>query len=301
MNFILNDYSITTQFTSLEDFLKSLKQYTLPVLEIFRTNTHVLYKTSNIYSCQPCTNVTLAQLFNITTIPEITKIKSLLCQLLSDPYFDDDIHLNKDDIYHTHCIGDFTGENPNCFSIALEKQFVFFSFEHTSFKDFIILVSKNNAPPQELYNIFNEQNFYKSSFLLTNDIGFSEFLLSQVKNSTINIYFKKLSSGKYIADNTCHLNKTDILEIADDFCSLIDKLNMNDYSSRWTKPVSHENFKYYEFRSSLSDHREFRLYYIVESNSIIFLNSFLKKDQQIPRSIKDYSVSLIKKHNKHII
>ncbi len=146
MDLILNDYSISKQFSSLDNFLDSILEHTLPMLSLIYANDNNLYKTYDAYDLKFFDDITINKLIQnpmYNAYPEITSLKRMLCALIEEPFWEDNPLTDCEAEYECECVGKFPGIEPNCFSEAFERGAILFSFEHNDFKCFKIDVLKN--------------------------------------------------------------------------------------------------------------------------------------------------------------
>lgn len=297
MNIMFNDLSIDKQFDDADQFVDSLYYNTLPSMNIIpRNDVSLLIKSSNIYEKKIFNNTSLGEFISMGAFsyPELTMFKSNLIKLIDEPFWDEIPKSDKNAQYHTDFTDEFSGQEPNCFSEALERNYSILSLEHCAFKEYTINILKDGKN-YELANFFDKESICEILFH-KNKIGFSEYLLS--KRYPLDIEFLK-HNNKYYADSCLdngEITTQDVGYILKDFIKHIEYLK-NGTKSALSKSISHKNITYFEFRSKLSSSREFRLFYVRNQNKIIYLNSLLKKTQTTPSGVKDYSITLIKENN----
>lgn len=90
-----------------------------------------------------------------TILPEITKLKSQLNEILFDePYWEHDIKSNSGSIYEC----EFTDElEAYCLAEALERKFPVISFEHEKFKNDRISIKRDDVE-ENVLNIYDCKN-----------------------------------------------------------------------------------------------------------------------------------------------
>lgn len=301
MEVVLNDYAIDSQFPCVEDFVDSLVEYTFPALEFLRDKSSILLKSYETYSrkiTEEDTIYSFLQSQKFRGFSEAQKLRNLLGALSTEPYWEEDSKTEKDATYSCEYAGTFCGEEPNCFSEALERDGVMLSLEHLNFQRDTFGIAKNEKE-HILYNIYDRKSVGKNLFL--NDyIGFCELLLSGVNESKVCFW---ANNGAYYADEYFEngkISKNDALAIKEDFDRLIDGKENGSVLSRFTDSIVHKKMTYCEFRTTLSDKREFRIFYFVDGEKWVFLNSLMKTTQTTPEHIKDRTCILIRQYKSTI-
>jgi phage-related protein len=67
-------------------------------------------------------------------------------------------------------------------------------------------------------------------------------------------------------------------------------------TSRFSKSIAYKKKKYFEFRTTISDDREFRIFYIQGDEGVIFLYPLIKKTGKTPDSILEIIEDLAKRY-----
>ena len=297
MDVVLNDYAIDSQFSSIDNFVDSLAEYTLPALDFLKNKSGILLKSYETYGRKITDDETIysfLQSQQYRGFSEAQKLRSLLGEWVSQPYWEDDPRTEKDSTYACGYLGIFRGEEPNCFSEALERDGIIASLEHPSFCTHTLDMIKNDTP-RSLYNIYDRRSAGKILFL--NDcIGFVELLISGINHRKV-CFFS--NNDKYYADeyfDNGRLSKEDALAIKEDFDMLMDGRENGNVLSRFTDSITHKKTTYCEFRSTLSDKRQFRIFYFVDGEKWVFLDSLMKTTQTTPDYVKDRTCTLIKQY-----
>lgn len=292
MEYVLNEFSIDEQFNDIEDFLDSLQEVTLPVLKKLEQKDINLLKSNNIYSCKITKDNTLYEIINsknhTRSYPELSRVKGLLIQLFTDnPYWDLDSKSISDSEYKC----EFTDQiNNNCISEALERNTSLLSFEHDRFKSNRVEIIKDGEI-NSVGNIYNKESIL-DELLYSNSISYNEYLSEKYKNiTTFCIINNRNYFDEFIVESS--LPKDDIYNIIKDVENFIYKYNNGLDLGNLSKTI--EN--YYEFRTSLSNNRQIRIFYIMDGRNFIFLNCLLKKRQATPEHSKAKARSLIKEYN----
>lgn len=287
MEYVLNEFSIDEQFDDVDDFLDSLQGVTLPVLKKLHEKDINLLKSNDIYSCKVTKDKTFYEMLQSRNYPEINRIKSLLAQLfLDNPYWDYDSKCKEESIY----ICNFTKSTNNyCIAEALERNNSLLSFEHDSFKSSNVEIIKDGKI-NNVANIYNKESLLEE-LLYSKYIMYNQYLCDKYKNIiTFCVINNKNYFEEFVAENS--LSEEDVYNIIKDVESLIYKYNNGLDLGRLSKTIE----DYYEFRTSISNNRQIRIFYIMEGNNFVFLNCLLKKQQATPESAKVKARSLIKEY-----
>ena len=299
MEVVFNDYSVDAQFSSVEEFVDTLVDKTIPILQTLSGRGDLLLKAYNSYSRVITDQVTLYD-FLISSkfrgFPEAQKLKSLLSNLISDPFWESDSKTEVDAKYCCEFTGSFDGTCPNCFSEALERDRLLLSAEHTNFKTDEIEIQKN-AELRKIYNFFNKKNAFKILFL-NNCITFIEFLSGVVGDRNV-IFYSNGSS--YYADelwDAGDLTLEDAVQIEEDFKLLIDSKKTGTVLPRLTDSITYKDTTYMEFRTTLKGSREFRMFYYIDGSKWIFFDTLIKKTGETPLPAKRRTRGLISKYKK---
>lgn len=295
MNVIFNEFSIDGQYDNLEEFIDSLSKDTLPAMAYLeKKGGFLLLKSNTIFKRNICHNVNFGFFLSTQSFgkAELIRFKSILVQILDEPFWEDSIVTESDAVYKCEAIGTFRGSEPTCFSEAMERRLPLLSLRHTSFSNLAVTVEKNQIP-YSVMNLFDKESVCEV-LLKHKLIGLSEYLLR--KKYPLEVSFLCSDNQHYFAD-ACYENNEitleDIKGIATTFERHIDHL-YDVTSSKLTKSINHKGITYFEFRDKLSQNREFRIFYYRKEDKLIYLNSLLKKTQKTPDAVKDYSIKLIK-------
>lgn len=289
MEYVLNEFSIDEQFNDVDEFLDSLQEVTLPVLKKLLDKDIHLLKSNDVYTCKITLDKTFYEMLQSRNYPEITRIKGLLNQLfLDNPYWDYDSRCVEESIYKC----EFTDKiNEHCIAEALERNNSILSFEHDMFKSDKVEIIKDGIT-NNVVNIYNKKSILEE-LLNSNSMDYNEYLCEKYKNiSTFCVINGKNYFKEFILDNA--LSREDVNNIINDLEKLIHRYNNNLGLGTLHKPIEH----YHEFRTSLSNNRQIRIFYIMEENNFVFLNCLLKKQQTTPESAKAKARSLIKEYKK---
>lgn len=274
---ILNDKSLQGQFKDTEEFADSINEYTIPILKHIKELGFQLYKSYTTYEDLVTSQQTLADILKISNDPDITMLKSYLIQIMSEEPFWNDSMQTKEELRYKY--GEMTIE-PCCLKECYERKGILLSFEHGDFlQDDVPLICG-----EELKNL---ENSYKLNQFLWH--GFVDGDLKTAYIFTHLKYPKKLQllevDGKIYTEeflDSREIRRTDREIIKEDFDSMIDEMLKNISSRRW-KYVTGTNS--YEFRTTISDDREFRLFFSYRKDCFTFYNGYIKKTNTIPKEI----------------
>lgn len=290
MEYVLNEFSLKGQFEDTDEFVDSLYENTLPVLKKLDQNKINLLKSYNIYGSMITSEKSLQVILQDRSYSEIRAVKSLLVKLfLDDPYWDNESKCIVESKYEC----EFTEEtNDHCIAEALERDTSLVSFEHNKFKCSEIEVKKDGL-------VNNVSNIYdKESMLLrllnSKFINYNEFLCNKYDNViTFCIINSKDYFEEFISENS--LSDDDVKSIIKVIEGFMYKYNNGLDLGHLSKTIE----DYYEFRTSLSNNRQIRIFYIMEGRNFIFLNCLLKQQQTTPEHAKAKARNLIKEYKSN--
>lgn len=152
MDYIINEYSLQGQFSSVDSFFQSLREYTIPVLKkIEEERGSVIWKKDTLWEREICNGI------NLLNIPhtknqrnsEGTALKRRMIQLCSENPFwyeteHDEIQIIDYDFDSEYC---HNFQEPNCFTKALQFEGRVISFVHDEYKspELNVLVKRNGT------------------------------------------------------------------------------------------------------------------------------------------------------------
>lgn len=299
MEIVLNDFSIAAQFKNVEEFVDSLVEETFPVLDSLKGKGTILFKSQETYSHFITETETVYSFLcsrKFFGFPEAQKLRTLLGSLMDEPYWEWSSKTEQDAVYFCNHIGEFLGNSPNCFSEALERDGLMVSFYHPEFQTEEFEIFKN-AQKEKIRNLFDKKSAGKAMFL-KNCMGFSELLLSGWKGQDIIFYSK---NNKYYADecfDNGQLSQKDVESIQEDFLSFITGRENGTVLRRFSDSISYRDLTYNEFRTTLANSREFRLFYYIDGAKMVFFNTLIKTTQTTPNHVKEKTYLLIKQYKK---
>jgi len=273
MSVIINDFSLDGQFKEIETFIESLFDNML--------------SSYSIYDLKVTENTKLYDIIKIKGVPEIVKFKKQLNELFFDePFWESEPLSDNGSVYECE-FSDKT--NIHCLAEALERKNSVLSFEHDYFKQGVIIIKKDGADS-------TINNLYSKESLIENfrEVGIIDSLKYLLLKHNLKDSFG-LSLGKnYFKDlrEETNLKEDDIDVIIEDINKLIDFKSKNLDPGRLSKTI---DGKLKEFRTSLSDSREIRIFYFEVDKRIVFLNGFLKKTQETPKNEIDKAKILMNK------
>lgn len=295
MDVIINDFSLNGQFKNADDFFDSLVEETLPAFCSLDSHGWEILSSFETYNRKVSVNLTL---YNTLTerayrgYPEATRLKSLLTSCTNDPYWTD---APQTDEHLKYLIdGKEVKSIPNCFTEAYAREKTLLSFQNKDFRCDKLKIAVDGQE-QFLCNLFNKESVGQVLFC-KNVIGLAELLMSMNYGKTV-CFFE--NNGQYYSDEGYedgNLTIEDGLSILKNFKLSIEFLCQGILKSRFSDSITHKGITYYEFRCSLPNNREFRIYYFQDHDKLVYLNSIVKKTAKIPDHVKDQSVALIKKY-----
>lgn len=293
MDVIFNDYSVHEQYENVESLVDDLYEFTLLPVQKLNNYGYKLLGGFDTYSKRIIPGITINELFRFQRrFPELSKIKSILTSMINEPYWETDAKTDCNSYYSSELV-EINKNKPNAITESVERDKILLSLHDNVFVCNEIYVKKNSNI-LKLNNINNIISVSKMLFI-NGDITFSDMLQSVTKNH--NIIFCKDRSGRYYADSGFDEGAfcvEDGIKIASDFFRFVDGIENDSVSENFHDSVHHRDVTYYEFRTSLTEHRLFRIYYYVDGGKKYFINSYAKKEKTIPDRIKDYSVQIIK-------
>ena len=161
---------------------------------------------------------------------------------MDEPFWETESRTEGESLYCCEYIGEFYGDQPNCFSEALERDGMIVSFRHSDFQAGEIEIIKNGRE-EKIYNLFNKISTGKALFL-KGLLGFSELLLSGLENEQIVFYANK---EKYYAEEyyeNGQLSKMNVLAIQKDFQMFIHGRKNGTVLSRFSDSITHKGLTY---------------------------------------------------------
>jgi len=283
MEILLNDLSIVGQYSSVDDFIDNLAREILPILNKSRGLGFTFLSKTTSYSLNITKDLTLHDLLTnkhrSILYPEVSLFMSAIADMMSDPFWDNDIRTDNNSSYElsNEC------EVPNCITEAFERSGILVSLWHDDFQCKFIPLHKDGEQ-QQVRNSASAPIF-SEHLVLSKDISLVEFLRVCLRDEKV--LFCERRRGDYYVDEPCRnseLGYTDIITIRDDLLIMLSSVASGE-TSRFSKSITYKKKKYFEFRTTISDDREFRIFYIQGDEGAIFLYPLIKKTEQIPDSV----------------
>lgn len=295
MEIIFNDYSLTAQFETDEDFMDSLIKFTIPLLDVLKKCSSIVLKKYETYSLKVTSDISLYDLLTNHTYSgrsELQKLRSLLVELTNTPYWEEAPKSNPKSMYSTEYTGLFSGETPNCFSEAYERDSVVLSIENEYFKKNAISIKKDDK--NDLINNFYNLDSSAEVLFQKGEISFSELLhsISNGVNISFYMYNESIYIDKEFTDET--FSNADVAKIVQHFKNWVLGITTGSMIARLTDSINYKGISYNEIRITLDDKREFRMFYKLFESKYVFFNMLLKDTPTTPEYIKAKTYALIK-------
>lgn len=296
MEVLLNDLSIAGQFSTVDDFIENLASDVLPILKKSRELGFAFLSKTTTYNLHVTECLTLYDLLankhNSMSYPEVSYLKSTIANMIYDPYWDD--KLVKTDISSSYELP-HDCEIPNCITETFERAGILISLRHDDFLCKYISLRKNGIEE----NVRNSASvpIFHEHLIMLKYISFVDFLRVCLRDEKVT--FCEKSRGEYYVDEyyrNGELRFDDMLTIKDDLVRMLSSA-VNGKTSRFSKAIIYKKKKYFEFRTTISDDREFRIFYIQgDGDDVIFLYPLIKKTNQIPSDVFEMIEVLAKRY-----
>ena len=275
MGVIINDFSLEGQFDGIDEFLDSLNNLTLPMLDILQDFRIKILSSYNSYDMLVTKDKNLYDMMAIRGSGEIRKLKIKLQELLfDDPFWEADIK-SISDIYEC----DYTNKkSAYCLAEAVERNCPVISFEHSKFKESSIEIKKNNEI-ESVKNLFNQEimlQILREESIITH---LKYFVLKYSMDESFGLRYGKNYFNELVEVATLSID--DQSHIISDMEQLIIRHASGENTGRFSDTI---DGKLKEFRTSLTNNRQIRFFYFEQGKKIIFMNGFLKKTQKTPPS-----------------
>lgn len=165
MNYFINEYSLRGQFSDIDDFFLSLREYTMPVLKRLETNCdNIIIKKDTFWQSEICHGITLNNIpiKRNERSPEKAALQMKLIKLINqNPYWSEeevcDFEVKEygfDKLYSLYF------SNVNCFTKGIQYDGNIISFLHPEYKidKLGIIINKNGKEFRcNLDNIFSDE------------------------------------------------------------------------------------------------------------------------------------------------
>ena len=179
MDILINESSLDGQFTNVDDFISSLKNVIRLTNFILSLEDTILYKSQNLWSAKVVSNKNLQEILRVKGNNELTKLKSDLAKLNTNPPFweTDKIHSSSDNYL-------FNDKNVTDTSLAesMERDKLIISFNNENFtsKDLVVIKNEN---PDNICNFINLKTFslylFQNNFI--NEFTFCNYFYKNTK------------------------------------------------------------------------------------------------------------------------
>lgn len=275
MDVILNEYSLNGQFESIEEFVLWIRNEWMEMFDYFLQKKVAIYKKSNFYSNKVTKDETLRDLLKMRGDPLIAKIKSFIINsAYSDPYWDTEDNCKSKQGNTYKCPND--NDLPNCFSEAIERDRTVLSIKNENYLERHIVYLRDNVAG-ELYNIVEYNSFL--IWLLEYETGDDRYVFEHYKFDR-QVEFAEVD-GRCYAEEALQQNNLTVGDKKKLLLSVSDMIRglSTGKKNRFWDSISDEIF---EYRLSVSAGREFRLLFVQNKKTIVFLNGFIKKQQKTP-------------------
>lgn len=287
MELILNDYSICGQFEKIADFEDYFVSDLKRVLDVVIEKKIPLYKKTDTFSRYLSGGVSLADYLRRQNDTVATLIKRYIIDMAySEPYWDEeDILATRQDADYRY---PYNCEEPNCFTEAIERECPLLSFPTERFEQGQFTGGKDDVEVL-IDNVTNVKGML-DTYLKNSPEEISYFLESYPfeKNIVLARIGDRCYANEAMLEN--ELSYEDKRKILDHIPNLIVDKSCGK-KTHWWGPVEGEIS---EYRVSVSDNREFRLFFLWRE-SIILLNGFIKKTQETPESEKKRAREIVKR------
>ena len=183
MEILINESSLSGQFSSIEHFVETGLRPFVKALNDVDLSSNSLYKRYDFYQTKITSYHTIHDVltgFVSRQYDEIRKFKSQLVKLFNNPYWEDNPKQSADSIYT------YNGNNISGSSLAeaYERDSMVISFHHNDFLLTQIPVYKDENKI-ELDNLFNQGHFTQIAYL-QHLIPFDVFCCKMFSNSKLN-------------------------------------------------------------------------------------------------------------------
>ncbi len=277
MNIVFNENSVDQQFIDEEQLLDSLHSYTLPLFTVLDKKTPlILYKSSQTINRNLFLNKSYMEFFSNDAYkyPELLLFKSYIQKFIDDPYIDTTAN-----------------DGFDCFQFARDKSLPLISFEHPNYCN-----SKIPFEQCVLSNFYSVQTYAEYLFEIKK-ISLVEYLMYSDKYP-FKIKFLKKNNQDYILDSLFESNNisySDFPLILKNYKVHLDLLNKGEMG-HFAKSIEYDGQHFFEFRCSLMNNRELRIFYICQDEYLVYLNGFVKKTESTPVKEKELAVKLLKSY-----
>jgi Phage derived protein Gp49-like (DUF891). len=289
MEVIVNDFSLTGQFQSCDEFIDYMLDELCPILDLIIEKQIPFLKKQDFYDNKITEKLSLNDIFQIHNDPAITKIRNYIIKLAyHKPYWGSEARTDKNVNYSYPS----KGEEPNCFTETIERKDALFSFPLKEYETERFQCYRNDKA-LFIQNITGKKTFFDT--YLMDDIKNIRYILERYpfEQSVILAEIK----GKCYAEEALlnnNLKLEDMQKILMSLPKMIEGMGNGKKNKYWDS-LRDEIF---EFRIDVSDNRAFRLLFF-HNNSIVFVNGFIKKTQKTPKDEIEKAIKIKKDYLYH--
>lgn len=279
MDVIINDHSLCGHFATIDAFENNLVADIIPMLKHFTKVSCVVYKSSETFNRFITAEHRLCDLLRIKGNAQMQRAKSALSNLMfGEPYWSVDDKIEQDETIAPLCIHE-----------TYKRNGLLLSFTHCDFAtDVVTLVIREKE--QYIKNCFSKLNCLTHLYEVAK-INES-YYYAQI-NPGIAVNFLVVGDRNYPQEafDGNNLSSYDKVRIKEKLLNLLSGI-----VNKTSVGTLCKNFGdgLWEFRVDVSDTRIFRLFYILNSGGITFLNGFIKKSQETPATELSQAKKLVK-------
>lgn len=273
MEVIINEFSLTGQFQSCDEFIDYMLDELCPILDLMIEKQIPFLKKQDFYNNKITEKLSLNDIFSINNDPAITKIKNYIVKLAyHEPYWDREIQSDKNVNYGYPS----KREEPNCFTEAIEREDTLFSFplkeyeaeRFECYRNDKVFFIKNIIGKKAFLNTYLIDDFKNIRYILERYPFEQSVTLAEIK-------------GRCYAEEALlknNLKLEDMQKILLSLPQMIGDMRKGKKSKYWDSLRG----EIFEFRIDVNDDRAFRLLFF-HHNGIVFVNGFIKKTQKTPK------------------
>jgi len=163
MEILLNELSLSEQFSSDGDFISKGLSPLIAVSSEINKSTDIILKQQNFWMNKITKTHTIQDFLTNKlrrTDDEVRKLKSLLAALIDEPFWEDSQKHSASDCYEYNIIN-IAGSS---LAESCERDKVIISFIHNNFSTTKLKVIKNNSQNFELDNLFNKSHYIEVAY-----------------------------------------------------------------------------------------------------------------------------------------
>lgn len=159
MGILINELSLTGQFGSIGDFIGRGLTPFLSVISEMKSSSNKLYKKRDFWKSQLTATNTIHDVFVgalSRTNDEIRKSKSILANLIGEPFWEDS-PIHNDSNRYEFCGNDILNSS---LAESCERDKIVISFVHSDFSEDKLFISKNGTEEVKVDNLFDCEHYY---------------------------------------------------------------------------------------------------------------------------------------------